>query len=71
MIFDKLGSGLEMRGCRMDWILIEDDLPRDGERVVGMRNDGWWAECVYSIAFGGWLSDGYRQDIVKWIRIAK
>jgi hypothetical protein len=55
----------------MKWISIDEELPNDGESVVGMRADGWWHKVMYSRTHG-WTGDsGLAQAITHWCRVTR
>lgn len=52
----------------MNWISVDDELPLNGEFVIGMREDGWWDRIQWT---HGWYTvNGDTQAIVKWCRVS-
>ena len=61
---------LQARGRRIvNWIRVEDELPNNGEFVIGIRADGWWDRIQWTESHGWYHFSGVVQPIVKWCRV--
>lgn len=53
----------------MGWISVDDELPENGEFVLGMRADGWWGRVQWTKSYGWRDENGCAQPVVKWCRV--
>jgi hypothetical protein len=53
------------------WTPVTESLPDLGERVAGMRDDGYWDAMYWWPTFGFRDAMHIEQKVVWWMRITK